>query len=841
VGTLYDKSGKPVEVPDAQMAQAILSGQYGTATPQVLVQARDGKTYSVPTANLQTFADKSPGVRVLNDAEVSAHNEEKRQFALQAQYGGAGGMLAAGVTGLASGATVGLSDTVLGALLSKEQKQYLEAAHEANPITTTATNVVGAIAPALLTGGETAPESLAALAGREGLTTAVEGGKVAKALGLAKDVITAPTRALGAVSGAAERGAEELLGTGAGGFTGLAQQAVAKVAGNAAQGAIATAAQDLGEDAISPDHQLTGEQILAHAGLGALLGGGIGLAAQGGSAAISRLLKSGSGQAGGFAESVAKEAASLQFAATGAKTKEIRTLVNKGLTPEEVGRWQLDELPKFKAADGPSLHTREGIGAAAENAMDDAVPKIQQHIDALDQAGIAPKVQPVLDRLRSDVVAPLEQHVDPAVQSIGKRIGALVDNSEAKLGPAPTFGQLYDLRKEIDSGIKFGAKDPGQIAANTELRKVRAIVEDEIGKQGSEATALGPTWKTGYDAAKKQYRMGASVSEAVESADKRMSGNNKVGLGDMITGASTHAGLLAAGHPHALLLAAAAAVGHHLFKTYGDAVGSRLLDAFAKSGTLQRIIQPQLATRTAVAAQKSYQSTAVAAMTGLMHGEASARAPGRPESTENGFARRAEAIGGVTKNPQAFTSAVQAHAEALGPGFATVASSYQNGALTSATYLAQQLPKPKPLDPLMPKAGSIEPSAAQKDSFNRIFDAVHEPLGLLKRASEGTLTRPEIDAVAATNPASLSDIQKRLQMALSEQTEALGPAQAAAIKMIMGVPVFELAPQPQVPTPGSPGGKGHKGNAGSKTGTARPLKLDLSTTELTGHRVGSSA
>jgi hypothetical protein len=63
---------------------------------------------------------------------------------------GIGGAISAGVGSLASGATVGLSDVALRGILSKGDMQGMRDAREAHPYISTAGNIVGALAPALL-------------------------------------------------------------------------------------------------------------------------------------------------------------------------------------------------------------------------------------------------------------------------------------------------------------------------------------------------------------------------------------------------------------------------------------------------------------------------------------------------------------------------------------------------------------------------------------------------------------------------------------------------------------------------------------------------------------------
>jgi hypothetical protein len=853
MGTLFDQDGKPVDVPDAHVTQALVSGQYRTDKPAVDVRA-GGKVFSVPTENLGKFVASQPGAQVMTDAESAAHAEEKRQAALQEKYGGLGSQAKVALASGASGLTLGASDLALGAVLSDAQKRDLEAAKAANPITNVTAGIAGALAPTLLTGGAAAPEEAALFGGRElaavartgeeasalakGANVAREASTLERVGNIAKSTITAPTRALDSVSGAVERGVGSLVGTDADSFMGqLAQKAVAKAAGGMATGAGATGAMDIGENAISPDHQLTGEQILQHMGVGALLGGGLGALGGVGGAVLDRALAPAeAGAGGGLREGLEKRSAKWWWDATGAGAKENRALEASGLTTEEVGRWGRDELAAF-TKDGAAPKTREAIATAAERAAEDAQPKIGGAIDALDTMGAKPSVAPIFDRIKTEVLTPLEQHIDPAAKTVLGRVGGLVDNAEAKLGDAPTFRELFDMRREVDNAIKFNKADPTQVTANAELRKVRAILEDEIGTQG--ATQAGDEWAQDYGDAKRQFRMAKSVSEAIESSDPRIAQRNKVGLSDTIVashGLSGGIAAAAAGHPLALLAAAGAAVGHHVLKEYGDVIGSHVLNAIAKSGGIQNVIQPALAARIATDAQRNYNSTMVRALSALTLNETAPNPPGRPRSLDGDYEAKSKLVRTMLENPQAHVASLAANAKALGPTFSTTASSYQRASMAASLALKNALPVEKPINPESPKAGTIKPSDAAKAKFIRTFDAIEDPTNLLHAAGKGLLTRDMVDAVAFTKPAVLKDMQKRVTAELATLREPLDPPQAAAAKMILGEPIFDrpIAPLPQAQvTTAREGGPREHG------GTRRPFKSSLShDTGLVGTKPG---
>lgn len=154
--------------------------------------------------------------------------EAERDTALQREYGGALGQTGAGVHGLLRGATLGLSDPLIGGLTAAAvsaltdrtfSQAYADARAdmakmaEANPVTAIGTQLAGAVAPALLTGGtgvagtaaRLTPAGRAAMVGqrmaeRAGIQTAARGaGPLGRALA-------------GAATGAAGAATEGALG-----------------------------------------------------------------------------------------------------------------------------------------------------------------------------------------------------------------------------------------------------------------------------------------------------------------------------------------------------------------------------------------------------------------------------------------------------------------------------------------------------------------------------------------------------------------------------------------------------------------------------------------------------
>src|SRR5690606_37576409 len=185
-------------------------------------------------------------------------------------------------TGLLSGATIGLSDIVLGQTLSDEAREELNLAREFNPGLDLASNIIGGIAPALLTGGASsgvtaasAAKTGASVAARQATKSTV-GTALRSGLGATARTISAPARYLDELGLATEQAVGRVLGETAETALGRVGQTAAKWAGRGAvEGAVFDAGTELGKSVLQ-DGEINAEKILAALGRmpeGALYGG----------------------------------------------------------------------------------------------------------------------------------------------------------------------------------------------------------------------------------------------------------------------------------------------------------------------------------------------------------------------------------------------------------------------------------------------------------------------------------------------------------------------------------------------------------------------------------------
>jgi len=252
IKVLNNDSGKVEEIEDGGLSDLIDSGKVSILKGQELeFEDTDGQRRIVPSE--QIFDALDAGFKHIPQKQVQ-HEELVKESAEQP-------LLAAGVSGL-SGLTLGLSNQILAksGIVSPEKLKALE---EGNPIISTASEIVGGVAPIFLTGGTGLAAKLAAatpvaLAERAGMAAAL------KAAPLTGKIL----------SKTASRVTKEVV-----------ENAVKYGAGSAVEGSLYGLGNLINEDALG-DAEFNAENALAAMGSNALLGGAFGAGAGAGVAMV---------------------------------------------------------------------------------------------------------------------------------------------------------------------------------------------------------------------------------------------------------------------------------------------------------------------------------------------------------------------------------------------------------------------------------------------------------------------------------------------------------------------------------------------------------------------------
>lgn len=179
---LFDRKGRPVEVPDDHVHEALASGEYGAPKGTRIPVKMDGQIGTVPIESL--------GAALAGDAQVVPQSVYDKAE-LHAQYGDAGhGALALGAEAVNT-ATLGAGNALIRGIGGRKAAEEVRKSQEENKFATgvgTGIGVVLPIAADIASGGTLTPELAAVaaerMAAREAERVAVPGiaGSIAKQL-----------------------------------------------------------------------------------------------------------------------------------------------------------------------------------------------------------------------------------------------------------------------------------------------------------------------------------------------------------------------------------------------------------------------------------------------------------------------------------------------------------------------------------------------------------------------------------------------------------------------------------------------------------------------------------
>lgn len=258
MATLFNRQGKPIQVPDDQVLQALQSGKYGLPKGQVISMVdQEGSVYEFGVQDALAAAQEGFS---FEGAEQRAQRE------LQEEYGGRDAEAA--IYGGLRGLTFGLSDAILPEL-GLADREDMAKIRQANPETSMAGEMVTIAGSLFVPGGQGR-----LLGGLRGLSAPVRGvAKLGRGTERLAGRLLAPVAERGVLGRTLAKGLE--LG-----------------AGSAIEGAIYGGGQFISEASLG-DIDATAENLLGHVGMGAALGGGFGVALGSGFQGLKELVAGG--------------------------------------------------------------------------------------------------------------------------------------------------------------------------------------------------------------------------------------------------------------------------------------------------------------------------------------------------------------------------------------------------------------------------------------------------------------------------------------------------------------------------------------------------------------------
>lgn len=158
------------------------------------------------------------------------------------------------------------------------------------------------------------------------------------------------------------------------------------------------------------------------------------------------------------------------------------------------------------------------------------------------------------------------------------------------------------------------------------------------------------------------------------------------------------------------------------------------------------------------------------------------------------FSQKIAQIKQLAEDPTAMSGHIANQVHDLDQSLPMTAQSLSNVITNGAQFLNSKIPQAKVKLALSSK---YEPSDVQKQKFNRYYDAVDNPIDILKEVKRGTLTAEHMEALQAVHPELLNEMrQKIISHADPERAKKLPYHIQKGLSMFLGQPVHEsMLPQ----------------------------------------------
>lgn len=672
--------------------------------------------------------------------------------------GGALGAIGATATSALSGATLGLSDLGLRAVLSDSEMARVAADRASHPVLSGAGQLAGAIAPAFLSGGGLLPSSLAARAGT---------------------------------------GVAEHLGGGL----------VARTAGAAAEGAIFGAGQGASELALDSD-PLTAEHAAAVLSSNMLLGGVAGAGIGAASVAVERGMLRAKGALDSALARKAVEEASPDLAALDAKglqaaeQKEIEA-IDVGRKPERDAFVQdLKETHQAREADkewlaivadrNPDKYTRESA-----KVVFNADRKIRNLLD--NEAGLAERPSRATEWLQQ------EEQALGRLEAAGR---ADLERYRQAAADAPALVREELLANKVP-GYRFGKgaiKPDAPVVDDIVAREVGArfprdargalVVPEELA--GFEDNRLGVALGKNRDLQTrikniarppKSERL-TQIEAAREALGKPQ--HSLGGLGHLV-GAAAHAagpvGTIASVGVKALggIRAAAAQVARRAGETTSAFLGAGLAAApKLTAATVPAATEVLSRVRFGAASAATPEAGAHAALPALFH----ARAAELREQT------MVAQDGSIQMRPAA-RMALTRQLSPIAAGNPVLADKIETVKARTIVYMSSKIPKRPDVGGIQVGPDNWRPSDLQIRSWARTVRACENPEGVEQRLAGGIVTPEEAEAYRTCYPERFAALRAQIFAATPTLAKTLPTSKKVALYTMTGVPTMP-ALQPNI-------------------------------------------
>lgn len=736
---------------------------------------------------------------------TSPDKTQQAEIAKREQYGqGLGNELRAGAEGALRGVLPIGADTLLSQFADPEG---IRERKERNPISSNVGMAAGLAGSAAL-----APESLL---GRVGV------GGISKVGGLAEKL----------VAKALEGGGETVAAK-------VAAKALTKGAGSAVEGAFYGLGEAVSEDALG-EHDFTAQRVLAHVGMGAVFGGGVGsgLAALGevagplagkaadalqekiaASPALREKLEEISGDRALMAAGVSKKYYK-KLLGTDIKGLEGTALEGEDLTLFDEASRLMREHHIVKAGDTPEKvaeklsqkmeDTRQGILKFTDD-LDSVVDKQAARGDVMvgDRVlkGGVPQVnlREYAEKLRQEIAEPLKER--PNMEGTYERVmkeATKYDELADKGGDLISFKKAEQLKRDFDQVYEKNAfGGAADTPVNKALKQARGILNGEIeDKARSVAESLGPEAFSGWKALKRDYQALSLVEKAAKDRSAAILTNRKISPSDY---GSAIAAAALAGHatsgPVGALAALGTALAHKVVRERGNSVVSDLANRVSKLAFLEKASQSvsrQISegVESFVSSLGSAKKLVAPASVGALHNvffHDSEPDKTTSKSRQDAFKARLAELGQVVANPELASQKLSATMGTLESAAPKVAMLLGARAVNAAGFLFSKAPKAPDTGGMLADHAAWHPNDAEISKWERYAHAVQRPMSVLDDLRHGHISPEAVEALRVVYPKIYSEVATQLVPKLAAQKN-IPFATRMQLSTLFGAPIDSLA------------------------------------------------
>lgn len=756
--------------------QAFLEGTHGflQGSKVPFVNPSDGSIYLVDSSNAEEAI--KVGARFATD-------EELRNRQLEKQYGeGIGSGAKALGEGIARGLTFGLSDSLLKGLGIDEQG--LRERKERNRGLAITGEIAGTILPILASGGTGAFAKVAGKAPSSIITRIGTRTEKEIAKRLIKNAVT-------------KEGIKQAT-------LGPSGKILSKLGASAVEGAF-YGVQGLNSEAALGNAEYNAENLMAHAGLGAITSGAL------------------TGTLG-----IGKEIAQKTVVPLASKAiKSITDRIGKDVLEEtsyKLASKSLSPTLSFKRMAREFPHGYEGVGEDIlkskafqmgrnpEEMLDDFISLTEEHgakigniVSKLDDdiAATGGQVKNtswanIYKSIKNEVVDDLKKSDVPELRNIGSKVEEQFSilNQEFPPGQSIPFTRLHNFRKRLDNLIYTGAK-PKEDTFKFHLQEARRVLEKKIeGKIDETYKALGVP--NAYKTDKRLYQSYRWARDVIKDRIDRNDVNRHFSLTDYgvgSAGAITTAMLTGGLNLKVLAVGLLAGSINKFARTRGNTYLAEAFNRASKLGGIWKAtdnIEKRLSNKVSsfLKITKPLERPVAPISSGILNNLSFLdKKPSEAKNKLEAFNKVRDELHALTTDPNLIQEKIANSIKDISLDAPNVSQMLIMKQAEALQYLYNTLPKRNMPQGILAKDDKFQPSDADLAKWERVVSAVNDPLSVLDDLDNGMATKEGIDAIQAIYPRIYSRIVEEMIEKINDPNAKISYGNALQLRTLFGIPI----------------------------------------------------